>query len=155
MDHPTCIQPPKIVRVQDYYIPSHPAPAPEFITTQQLYDAVYENAFHPMYIASGGGKIIKFNEKFSRLFGFSAHELQQLKTLDFFETNDRAFIAFINQRNEQGIAKAEVQCIKKSGERFPCRISSVMYTSDKGEQRCMNTLVNISKSIYARWNNAG
>lgn len=130
-------------------------PSPEFISTAQLYDALYENAFHPMYISSVNGKIIKFNEKFSRLFGFHPDEIENLKSSDFFKTHDTSFISFIEKRSEEGIAKAEVRGIKKSGEIFPCRISSIFYESDKEEKRFMNTLVNISEDISARWNIAG
>jgi PAS domain S-box-containing protein len=127
----------------------------EFISTAQLYDAVYENAFHPMYISALHGKIIKFNDKFSSLFGFLPGEIDQLNATDLFKTNDRSFMEFVQKRNENGIAKAEVRGIKKSGEIFPCRISSVFYQSEKGEKRFMNTLVNISDHISARWNIAG
>ncbi len=159
MNHPTSILPRQIVPVQPAQFLSLSsgveAKRPDFITTQQLYDAVFENAFHPMYVGNSGGKVIKFNDKFSKLFGFSPNEVKMKKSWDFFETNDEAFITFINQRREKGIAKAEVRCIKKSGERFPCRISSVTYQSDKGETRSMNTLVNISHNLTARWNIAG
>ncbi len=159
MDDPTSILPPQIVpiRHEQSTSPSSRTAAkkPAFITTQQLYNAVFENAFHPMYIGNDGGKVIKFNDKFAKLFGFSPNEMNMKRSLDFFETNDEAFISFINQRREKGIAKAEVRCIKKSGERFPCRISSVTYESDKGETRSMNTLVNISHNLSARWNMIG
>jgi len=159
MNHPSSILPQQIVPIQREQSPSNnlskEGKRANFITTQQLYDAVFENAFHPMYIGNGGGKIIKFNDKFSRLVGYSDNEIEKIKFLDLFETNDPAFIAFVNQRQEKGIAKAEVKCIKKSGERFPCRISSVIYESEKGEPRSMNTLVNISHNFAARWNIAG
>lgn len=159
MNQPSPILPPCIVDISDrnrsVSAPSPEAKKPDFISTAQLYEAVYENAFHPMYIANGGGKIIKFNEKFSKLFGYKSSEVNELQPLDFFETNDKEFIDFMNQRKQKGIAKAEVTCIKKSGERFPCRISSVFFESDQGEKRTINTLVNISCHISARWNIAG
>jgi len=159
MNSPSSILPAQIVPIRQKQPPSNTsnneAKKTGFITTQQLYDAVFENAFHPMYIGNGEGKVIKFNDKFSKLFGVSPAELQLIRSADFFETNDEAFIGFINQRKQKGIAKAEVTCIKKSGERFPCRISSVIYQSDDGETRTMNTLVNISHNFAARWNIAG
>lgn len=125
---------------------------PDFISTSELFNAVYENAFHPMYIGNGGGKFIKFNEKFSKLFGFSRKEMSEINLADIFKTDDNSFIKFMNERNEKGIAKAEVRCFKKSGESFPCRISSIIYEADNGEKRSLNTLVNISNNILARWN---
>jgi PAS domain S-box-containing protein len=118
----------------------------EFITTQQLYDAVFENAFHPMYIGNGIDKVIRFNEKFLKLFQLMKSDIRNIRSFDLFDREDEAFIQFIEERNEKGIAKAEVSCIKKSGEKFPCRISSVIYESDTGEKRSMNTLVNLSRN---------
>ncbi len=159
MNSPTSILPAQIVPIQRKQPPSNTshteAKQPGFITTQQLYDAVFENAFHPVYVSNREGKVIKFNDKFSKLFGFSPAEIQQISSADLFETHDQAFIVFINQRKQKGIAKAEVTCIKKSGERFPCRVSSIIYESDNGEARTMNTLVNISRNFAARWNIAG
>lgn len=126
-----------------------------FISTEQLYNAVFKNAFHAMYIGTGKGKIIKFNRKFTQLFQYPENEMAHMDSRDLLETHDKPFKDFLNERKEKGIAKAEITGIKKSGERFPCRISSVLYESDHGEQRSMNTLVNISDNLSARWNIAG
>ena len=128
---------------------------PGYISTAQLYEALYDIAFHPMFVGDISGKVIKFNEKFSLLFGYRSGEMERLKSSDFFKTNDNSFISFVEKIKEKGIANAEVSGIKKSGEIFPCRISSVYYQSDNGEQRFLNTLVNISEHISARWNLAG
>ena len=125
---------------------------PDLISPEQLYEAVYENAFHPMFVGDFDGNIIKFNEQFSSLFGYAPTEIEKIKADGFFKSMDSSFIIYIDEMNEKGIAKAEVRGIKKSREIFPCRISSVLYQSDKGEKRFMNTVVNISNHISARWN---
>lgn len=125
---------------------------PELISPEQLYEAVYESAFHPMFIGDFNGNIIKFNEKFSLLFGYEPAEIENIKADGFFKSMDGSFINFVEEMKEKGIAKAEVRGVKKSREIFPCRISSVLYQSDSGEKRFMNTVVNISSDISARWN---
>lgn len=130
-------------------------PKSDFLSTEQLYNAVFENAFHAMYIANGFDQIIKFNDKLSRLFVYSEDEMIHLHTSVLVDVHEKSFIDFMNKRTENGIAKAEITGIKKSGERFPIRISSVFYETESGEKRSMNTLVNLSKSLSARWNIAG
>jgi PAS domain S-box-containing protein len=138
------------------YNPVQPQiPKSDFLSTEQLYNAVFENAFHSMYIANGLDDIIKFNDKLTRLFGYSDNEMIDFKSTDLFDIYENSFIDFMNKRKEKGIAKAEITGIKKSGERFPLRISSVVYETESGEKRSMNTLVNLSKSLSARWNIAG
>jgi PAS domain S-box-containing protein len=127
----------------------------DFLTTEQLYNAVFENAFHAMYIGNADGRIIKFNEKLMTLFEYSQWEMAQNNYSDLFDIYEKSFIDFLDQRKKEGIAKAEITGIKRSGETFPCRISSVIYYTDAGLKRSMNTIVNISKNIEARWNIAG
>ena len=137
------------------YIDSCQPEVINFVTTEQLYNAVFENAFQAMCIGNENGEFIKFNKKLEELFGYTQKEMFQIKTKDLFLINEKAFIDFLNERNERGIAKAEITGIKKSSEHFPCRISSVNYLSDKGENRFMNTIVNISHDLSARWNIGG
>ena len=131
--------------------PSYAHEKVKHTSTAELYDAVFQNAFHPMYIETGDGLIMKFNEKFCKLFGYSSKEMAQVENADLFETDENAFFNFLDQRNDKGISKGEITGIKKSGKRFPCRISSVIYQSDVGDKRAMNTVVDISNDLSARW----
>jgi len=121
-------------------------------STEGFYDAVFQNAFHAVYIENGDGLILKFNEKFCKLFGYTVSEMREVENVDLFEIDEDSFLHFINQRTDKGIAKGEITGIKKNGKRFPCRISSVIYQSDLGDKRAMNTLVDISEDLSARWN---
>ena len=58
---------------------------PDLISTEQLYEAVYESAFHPMFVGDFDGNIIKFNEKFSSLFGYEPSEIEGIKAEVFFK----------------------------------------------------------------------
>src|SRR6185312_13753222 len=91
-------------------------PKSDFLSTEQLYNAVFENAFHAMYISNGDDQIIKFNDKLSKLFGYAEKEFRNFESSDFFEVSEMPFIDFMNARKEKGIAKAEITGIKKSGE---------------------------------------
>lgn len=124
----------------------------DFPTTSEIYNAVFENSFHPIYIGNGNGHIFRFNDKLCMMFGYTRREMIHLESAELFDVDDSAFINFLKERNTKRIAKSEITGIRKSGEKFPCRISSVIYQSDNGEKRSMNTIVDISKSPSARWN---
>lgn len=143
---------------KDNFLSQSPNPEPSYdrekvnyTSTAALYDAVFQNAFHAVFIESGDGLILKFNEKFCKLFGYSSAEMDFVEKADLFETNENVFINFFGERTVKGIAKGEITAIKKSGQTFPCRISSVVYQSDFGEKRAMTTLVDISNDLSARW----
>lgn len=123
-------------------------PKVNFSTAAEIYNAVYENAFHAMYIGSDDGYIFKFNEKLSRILGYSEKELKGKRSTDIFDINEDAFHNFIDERDDKGIAKAEITCIRKSGEKFSCRISSVFYETSNGERRSINTIVDISPNHF-------
>jgi PAS domain S-box-containing protein len=157
MNNLSYVQPPPVsfFNSTDSYSPVNQNEKTDFLTTEQLYNAVFENAFHAMYIESGDGDIVRFNEKLATLFQYSQWQMGQNHSSDLFDVNQEPFIDFLYERNKKGIAKAEITGIKKSGITFPCRIASVIYKTDDGLKRSMNTIVNISKSVEARWNLAG
>ncbi len=115
-----------------------------FPTTEEVYEAVFDNSFHAAYIGTGEGKIIKFNEKLYKLLGYSKEEMIKVEGPLIFAMNEESFMNFINERNQKGIAKGRITCIRKSGERFPCKISSVTYKTDKGERRSLNTIIDVT-----------
>lgn len=118
-----------------------------FSTTAEIYDAIYENAFHAMYVEDENGYIIKSNRRLSWLLGYSEKELAGKRSFEIFDTCNDAFLDFINKRSIEGIANAEVTCIKKSFDTLPCRISSVIYTTNNGETRLLNTIIDISQYV--------
>lgn len=121
-------------------------------SASEIYEGIFQHAFHAMYVETPDGSIMKFNEQFCKLFGYSTSEMNQVENTDLFEREENSFINFLDQRNDKGIATGEITGIKKSGKRFPCRISSVVYKSDFGDKRTMNTIVDISDDLSARWN---
>ena len=126
-----------------------------FATSSDIYNAIFENSFHAVYISAVSGRILRFNKKLCKIFGYTRNEMISIEALQLFDIYEDGFNDFINKRIEKGIAKAEVTAIKKSGETFPCRISSVFYKSDYGENRLMNTLVDISDNLASRWDITG
>ena len=125
------------------------------LTAAEIYDAVFRSAFHAMFFANKEGDIIRFNEKFCKLFRYSETAMLTIQRPNILAINEKAFRDFMAQRNDKGIASAEITGIRKSGKRFPCRISSVIYHSDYGHKRILNTLVDISDDLSARWNIGG
>lgn len=104
-----------------------------------------------MFYANKDGQILKFNQKFCKLFEYSPSEMQAVSRNQLLDIHDQPFLDFMDERSEKSLAIAEITGVKKSGKRFPCRISSVMYNADYGNKRILNTLVDISDDLSARW----
>ena len=125
------------------------------LTTSEIYDAVFRSAFHAMFYANKEGQILRFNQKFCELFEYTDTEVGDVSRTQILEIHERPFLDFMEQRSDKGIAIAEITGIRKSGKRFPCRITSVIYNSDYGSKRILNTVVDISDDLSARWNIGG
>ncbi len=125
------------------------------LTASEIYDAVFKSAFHAMFYADKEGHILRFNDKCCKLFEYPEIEMRHVTNTQILEIHEKAFLDFMDERSNKGIAIAEITGIRKSGTRFPCRISSVIYNSDHGHKRILNTLVDISDDLSARWNIGG
>ncbi|HUZ58079.1 MAG TPA: PAS domain-containing protein [Hanamia sp.] len=121
-------------------------------SASEIYDGLFQNAFQAMYVENHDGIILKFNKQFCKLFGYSDSEMSKVENEDLFVMDEKPFLRFLDERNKKRIAKGEITGIKKTGKKFPCRISSVIYESEYGDTRTMNTLVDISGDLSARWN---
>ena len=116
-----------------------------FSSTAEVYQAVFENSFHANCIGNGHGKTLEATETACKIFGYTEEEMIRLTTKEIFDTTDSNYATYLTQRESNGKAKVEVTGIRKNGERFPCEVSSVIFTDDQGKTRTINTIRDISK----------
>jgi PAS domain S-box-containing protein len=121
-----------------------------FPSVAEIFHAVFENSFYASYIGNGSGKILEANETVCKIFGYTEEEMSRLSTKEIFDTTDSNYSEFLFQRASNQKVKAEVTGIRKNGERFHCKVSSVIFISDNGETRTINTMHDISKNYIAR-----
>ena len=117
-----------------------------FPSTSEIFHAVLENSFYANFIGNGQGKTLEANETVCKVFGYSVDEITRLTTSDLFDTREKNYKDYLFQRKTYGRAKAQITAIRKSGERFACEITSLVYVDDSGEKRSINTVVDISKN---------
>ena len=117
----------------------------KFPSTSEVFRAVFENTFYASCIGSGDGKTLEANETVCKVFGYSAAEITKLTTKELFVTTESKYVQYWHQLKSYGRAKAEITGIKKSGERFPCRISSLIFINDEGEKRTIYTILSLRK----------
>jgi PAS domain S-box-containing protein len=118
-----------------------------FSSTSEVFQAVFENSLYANRIGNSHGKTLEANERVCKIFGYSAEEMIQLSTKEIFDTTESNYAEYLTERESNGKARAEVTGIRKNGQRFLCKISSVIFTDDNGETRTINTIHDISKNI--------
>ena len=117
-----------------------------FPSTSEIFHAVLENSFYANFIGNGQGKTLEANETVCKVFGYSVDEITRLTTSDLFDTREKNYKDYLFQRKTYRRAKAQITALRKSGERFACEITSLIYVDDSGEKRSINTVVDISKN---------
>jgi len=118
----------------------------KFPSTSEVFHAVLENTFYASCIDIGQGKTLEANETVCKVFGYTSKEMTKLTTKELFDTTENKYIEYLFQRESYGRAKAEITGIRKSGERFPCEITSLIFIDDDGEKKTINTILDISKN---------
>jgi PAS domain S-box-containing protein len=116
-----------------------------FPSTGEVFHAVFENSIYASCIGNCHGKPLEVNETVCKIFGYSEKEMVGLSAGDVLDTREPAYAEYLAERQATGKATAEVTGIRKNGERFPCKISSVVFIDDNGEARTINTIHDISK----------
>jgi PAS domain S-box-containing protein len=116
-----------------------------FSSTAEVFHAVFENSLYANCIGNSYGKTLEANETVCKIFGYTEEEMIQLSTKEIFDTTENRYEEYVAVRESNGKARAEVTGIRKNGERFLCKISSVIFTDDNGERRIINTIHDISK----------
>src|ERR1700690_4530936 len=118
----------------------------KFSSTSEVFYALLENTFYASCIDNGQGKTLEANETVCKVFGYTLKEMTQLTTKELFDTTENKYVEYLFQRECYGRAKAEITGIRKSGERFPCEITSLIFMDDEGEKRTINTILDISRN---------
>lgn len=108
----------------------------------KLRDLAFENSLLANIITiSESGKIIIVNAAACKLLGYSRKELVTKTRADIFDVNEISFNQMLSQRQTEGHSIASVTAIKKNGTRFPCEITSAVFTGEDGIERAITTIV--------------
>lgn len=98
------------------------------------------------FIISAENRILRFNENFSRITGYSKQEIEIMTPLDFFDVQDQSYISErMRQVFTNSYAHAETLLVTKSGMRIPFYFQGVK-VDIAGEPCLIGTGTDISES---------
>ncbi len=99
-----------------------------------VYESFFENSLNALFLLNPDGSILRANHCACEMFGYSEEELKQIGREGFVDTNEPEFKDLIARRFIDGKSKGIITGIRKNGERFPLKISSVVIESQTSEQ---------------------
>ena len=97
--------------------------------------ALFEVSIDGILLTAPDGRILAANPAACRLLGRSEHEICMLGRDRLVDTTDERVRVSIVERARTGRFFGEITMLRGDGSPFPAEISSVIYTSDVGEQR--------------------
>lgn len=102
---------------------------------ENRYQALFVSSQDSIFITEPCGKILEANPAAERLFGYTLDEFLQIGRDNLMDTSDPRLAAALEERQKTGQFSGELTAIHKDGSRFPCEISSAIYTSADGSQK--------------------
>jgi len=108
------------------------------------YRNIVENSLNAFFLTKPDGTILVANKAACDLFGYSVEELRQIGPQGIIDHSQARVHEKIRERKETGKVRAELVGIKKSGEKFPLEVYSVIFSDVNGEERSSNSIIEIT-----------
>jgi PAS domain S-box-containing protein len=113
-----------------------------------LVDLLLDTIDDAFYMLDAGGNLIRWNDHFAAVTGYSDAEIAEMNPLEFFVEEDRDRVAgAIREIFETGSGGVEAEMITKEGERIPYDYTGAALTDDSGMTR---GVVGIGRDISER-----
>jgi len=98
------------------------------------YRSIIENSLYAFLQTIPGVAITEANRAAMEMFGYTLEEFRQGGKQLLMDENDPGLQRFLETRQREGKASAELTGIRKNGDHFPCHVSSSIYTDTQGNK---------------------
>ncbi|HEX7692296.1 MAG TPA: PAS domain S-box protein [Sediminibacterium sp.] len=99
------------------------------------YCSLFENSTDAFFVARPEtGQLLRMNRAACAMFGYTQEEMESKFRDEMIDTSGPHFSLMLHERKEEGQITGVVTGIRKSGERFPMEISSVILEDEQGER---------------------
>lgn len=115
------------------------------LQSENKYRSIIENSVNAVFLTQPDGRILEANQAAETMFGYTVEEFRKIGRFAIVDHEDPRLVAMIEKRSETGKARGELTGIRKNGERFPCEVSSVVFSDIKGELKTSTTITDISE----------
>ena len=105
------------------------------VESEARYRSLFENSIDAVLLASADGKILDINPAACSILNMTKEEILASGREGIVDITDPRVSAFLEERARTGKARGEITCIRKDGTKFPCDLSSIMFTDNSGITR--------------------
>ncbi|TVQ05955.1 MAG: PAS domain S-box protein [Balneolaceae bacterium] len=108
------------------------------------YRSVFENSITAIFITRPDGSILEANRAACRLFGYTEEEFRKLGRQGVIDSKSPGLSEKLMEREKKGSTSGELIGIRKTGEKFWCEFSSVIFDDSDGVKMASVMLNDIS-----------
>ena len=109
------------------------------------YRSIIENSLYAFMQTIPEKQITDANQAAMDMFGYTIEELRGIGRGILLDEDDPAMDEFLETRRRVGKASAELTGFRKGGERFPCHISSSIYSDTQGNKINSMIIIDITE----------
>lgn len=102
------------------------------VESETRYRSLFENSIDAVLLASADGSVLDVNPAACSILNMTKGEILAAQKEDIIDMTDPRASAFFEERARTGRARGEITCVRKGGARFPCDLSSSMFTDKSG-----------------------
>jgi len=102
------------------------------VESETRYQSLFENSIDAVLLASADGHILDVNPAACRILKMTKDEILAAGREGIIDMTDPRVSAFLEERARAGRARGEITCLRKDGTKFPCELSSIMFTDNRG-----------------------
>ena len=105
------------------------------VESEANYRSLFENSLDAVLLASADGSILDVNPAACSMLKMTKDEVLAAGREGIIDMTDPRVSVFLEERMRTGRAKGEITCLRRDGTRFPCELSSIMFTDKHGITR--------------------
>ncbi len=120
--------------------------------SDQVYKLIFESSLDAILLINPDGLILTANPKATEIFGYSEEELIKLGRSGIVDNKDPKLPTILEEIRLKGKAKGELKLIRKNREKFLAVISSHIFKDEKGNERTIMIIRDISDRLLAEEN---
>lgn len=110
-----------------------------------IYRVMIENALDAFFLTKLDGTILDANAAACTMFGYTLEEFQIAGRKGIIDSASPGLASFLEERKQKGKIICELIGIKKSGEKFPIWVSSVIFKEEGQEEKTFTIIHDITE----------
>lgn len=115
------------------------------MSDSSIYRVMIENALDAFFLTKPDGTILDANAAACSMFGYTLDEFKVAGRQGVIDPESPGLIGFLEERKLKGKITCELIGVKKSGERFPIWVSSVLFKEEGQEEKTFTIIHDISE----------